>query len=334
MKKYLTLFLALCMVFALCACGGPKTAEYTLGMGIMINTNSSKENHAQVDATLAAVVLDTEGKIVSCRLDCVQNKMDLEDGVVDTGATFKTKMELGDDYNMVKYSDAIAEWYDQAKAFETFVTGKTIAEVKAIPTKTNDEGYQVSADETLSAGCTIQITDFIGAVEKAGNDKWAQKFSSDGNFKLGVAAKSTANESVNATEDEPAQVKMYSEYAASVVGADGKILCCLNDATQPVVKIAKDGAFVESDASKGTKRELGENYNMVKYGNSIAEWDAQSDAFSKYCIGKTADEVLAIETKQNDEGYQVSTDETLLASCTISIQGMMAVIAQAANNAR
>ena len=334
MKKYLTLLLALVMVFALCACGAPKTAEYTLGMGIMINSDSSKENHAQVDATLAAVVLDAEGKIVSCRLDCVQNKMDLADGIVDTAATFKTKMELGDDYNMVKYSDAKAEWYDQAKAFETFVTGKTIDEVKNIPTTTNEEGYQVSADEELSAGCTIQITDFVGAVVKAGNDKWAQKFESDGNFKLGVAAISDASESVSATEDADAQVKMYSEYAAAVVGADGKILCCLNDATQPVVTIAVDGTVTGSDADKGTKRELGENYNMVKYGNSIAEWDAQSDAFSKYCIGKTADEVKAFETKTNEEGYQVSTDETLLASCTISIEGMMAVIAQAVGYAR
>ena len=333
MKKYLALILALCMVFALCACGS-KTAEYTLGMGIMINSDSSKENHAQVDATLAAIVLDAEGKIVTCRLDCVQNKMDLVDGEVDAAASFKTKMELGDDYNMVKYSDAIAEWYDQAKAFETYVTGKTVDEVKNIPTKTNEEGYQVSAVDELSAGCTIQITDFVGAVVKAGSDKWAQKFSSDGNFKLGVAAKSTAAESVSATEEEDAQVKMYSEYAAAVVDSEGKILCCLNDATQPVVKIAMDGTVTGSDADKGTKRELGENYNMVKYGNSIAEWDAQSDAFSKYCAGKTAAEVLALDTKTNDEGYQVSTDETLLASCTISIDGMMAVIAQAAEYAR
>ena len=333
MKKYLTLFLALCMVFALCACGGPKTAEYTLGMGIMINTDSSKENHAQVDATLAAVVLDTEGKIVSCRLDCVQNKMDLEDGVVDTAAQFKTKMEQGDDYNMVKYSDAIAEWYDQAKAFEAYVVGKTADEVKNIPTTTNEEGYVVAADEALAAGCTIQITDFIESVVKACNDKWALKFTTAEEFKLGVAAISNAAESVAASADKDADVKMYSEYAAAVIGADGKILCCLNDAVQPVINVALDGSITGS-TFKGTKRELGDDYNMVKYGNSIAEWDAQSDAFSKYCVGKTAAEVLALETKTNDEGYQVSTDETLLASCTISIQGMMAVIAQAANYAR
>ena len=127
---------------------------------------------------------------------------------------------------------------------------------------------------------------------------------------------------------------MYSEYAAAVIGADGKILACLNDATQPVINVDLNGQITGSDAEKGTKRELGDNYNMVKFGNAIAEWDAQSAAFSAYCVGKTADEVLGLETVVNEEGHQVTTDETLFASCTMSIGGMMAVIAQAANYAR
>lgn len=86
-KKIVNLILVACMIlslFTLCACGEKTPAEpeaqaqeYTLGMGVMINTDSSKENQTQVDATFAGVVLDAEGKIVSCRLDCVQNKMDV-----------------------------------------------------------------------------------------------------------------------------------------------------------------------------------------------------------------------------------------------------------------
>ena len=335
MKRALNILLVACMVlslFTLCACGS-KTQEYTLGMGVVIGTDSSKENLAQVDATVAAVVLDKDGKIAACRLDAVQNKMDVTGGAVDTAASFKTKMELGDDYNMVKYSDAKAEWYDQAKAFEAYVTGKTPAEVAAIETTVNDEGYNVAVDEALLAGCTISIEDFMAAVVKACNDKWGVGFSSDGSFKLGVAAISDASESVAVADDKDAEVKMYSEYAAAVVGADGKLLACLNDATQPVVNVDKDGQITGSTV-KGTKRELGDDYNMVKYGNAIAEWDAQSAAFSKYCVGKTAAEVLALETVVNEEGHQVTTDETLFASCTMSIGGMMAVIAQAANYAR
>jgi len=335
MKKTVTLILAACMIlslFTLCACGA-KTQEYTLGMGVVINTGSSKTEQAQVDATFAAVVLDAEGKIVSCRLDAVQNKMPVVGGAVDTAATFKTKMELGDDYNMVKYSDATIEWYDQAKNFETYVTGKTAAEVEGIETRVNEEGYNVAVDEALYAGCSISIQDFVAAVVKACSDKWAVKFTSDGTFTLGVAAISDASESVAAAEDADANVKMYSEYAAAVIGADGKILACLNDATQPVVNVNLEGEITGSTV-KGTKRELGDDYNMVKYGNAVAEWDAQSAAFSAYCVGKTAAEVAALETVVNEEGHQVTTDETLFASCTMSIGGMMAVIAQAANYAR
>lgn len=345
MKKIVNLILVACMIlslFALCACGAEsqtdpepeaQNQEYTLGMGVMINTDSSKENQAQVDATFAGVVLDAEGKIVSCRLDCVQNKMDVTGGAVDTAATFKTKMELGDDYNMVKFSDATIEWYDQAKNFETYVIGKTAAEVEGIETRVNDEGYNVAVDEELFAGCSISIQDFIGAVVKACNDEWAVKFTTADEFTLGVAAISTAAESVAAAADKDADVKMYSEYAAAVVGADGTILACLNDATQPVVNVDLNGAITGSTV-KGTKRELGDDYNMVAYGNAIAEWDAQSAAFSEYCVGKTAAEVQGLETVVNEEGNQVTTDETLFASCTMSIGGMMAVIAQAANYAR
>ena len=43
---------------------------------------------------------------------------------------------------------------------------------------------------------------------------------------------------------------------------------------------------------------------------------------------------MGLDTTTNAEGYQVSTDETLLASCTMAIDGMQAAIATAVNNAR
>ena len=51
-------------------------------------------------------------------------------------------------------------------------------------------------------------------------------------------------------------------------------------------------------------------------------------------VGKTAAEVAGIETTVNDSGHNVTTDETLLASCTMDVSGMIAVIALAANYAR
>ena len=332
MKKIVAFLLLACMMLSLAACGSSGT-EYKLGMGVSLSTDSSKENNAQVDATVAAVVTDKDGKIVACRLDVAQSKMDVTGGAVDAAKTFKTKMELGDDYGMVAYGNAIAEWYDQAKAFESYVVGKTAAEVEGLETVVNDSGHNVSTDEALLAGCTMDITAFKAAVVKACNDEKGATFTSGADFTLGVAAITAADESTAATDSEDAQVKMYTEYGAAVVDKDGKILAALTDATQPKIAVDKNGQITGADF-KGTKRELGADYGMVAYGNAVAEWDAQAKAFADYTVGKTAAEVAGLETVVNDSGHNVTTDEALLASCTMDISGMMAVIALAANYAR
>ena len=330
MKKFVAFLLLACMMLSLAACGS-SGSEYKLGMGVDLSTDSSKENNAQVDATVAAVVTDKDGKIVACRLDVAQSKMDVTGGAVDAAKTFQTKMELGDDYGMVAYGNAIAEWYDQAKAFESYVVGKTAAEVEGLETVVNDSGHNVSTDEALLAGCTMDITAFKAAVVKACNDEKGTTFTGK-DFTLGVAAITAADESTAATDSEDAQVKMYTEYAAAVVGKDGKILAALTDATQPKITADKNGQITGADF-KGTKRELGADYGMVAYGNAIAEWDAQAKAFADYTVGKTAAEVAGIETVESN-GHNVTTDETLYASCTMDISGMIAVIALAANYAR
>lgn len=331
MKKIVAFLLLACMMLSLAACGS-SGSEYKLGMGVDLSTDSSKENNAQVDATVAAVVTDKDGKIVACRLDVAQSKMDVTGGAVDAAKTFQTKMELGDDYGMVAYGNAIAEWYDQAKAFESYVVGKTAAEVEGIETVLNETGHNVATDEALLAGCTMDITAFKAAVVKACNDEKGATFTGK-DFTLGVAAITAADESTAATDSDDAEVKMYTEYAAAVVGKDGKILAALTDATQPKITADKNGQITGADF-KGTKRELGADYGMVAYGNAIAEWDAQAKAFADYTVGKTAAEVAGIETTVNESGHNVTTDETLLASCTMDISGMMAVIALAANYAR
>lgn len=331
MKKIVAFLLLACMMFSLAACGD-SGAEYKLGMGVVLSTDSSKENNAQVDATVATVVTDANGKIVLCRIDCAQSKMDVTGGAVDAAKTFQTKMELGDDYGMVAYGNAIAEWDAQAKAFESYVVGKTAAEVQAIETTTNDHGYTVAADETLYASCTMGISDFIDAVVKACNDEKGSSFTGK-DFTLGVAAVTEAGDSTPAADGNDAQVKMYSHFGAAVVDKDGKILAALTDATQPVITANAEGQITGS-TFKGTKRELGADYGMVAYANAIAEWDAQAKAFADYTVGKTAAEVLATETTVNAEGYQVPADETLYASVTMSIESMMQAIALAATYAR
>jgi hypothetical protein len=118
MKKILAIALCLIMVLSVVACEkAPAEKDYKLGMGIVVSMDSSKTGNAQVDATVATVVTDAEGKIVLCRIDVAQNKMAVTDGAVDTAKTFQTKMEIGDAYGMAPVgidndgNGVCKEWY-------------------------------------------------------------------------------------------------------------------------------------------------------------------------------------------------------------------------------
>ena len=238
-------------------------------------------------------------------------------------------MELGPDYGMLVASPIGAEWDAQAKAFEEFVVGLTGAEVAALET-VESNGHNVAVDETLHASCSMDITAFKAAVEKACADEWAVNFTAD-EFTLGLSAITSASSSTAATDDEDGVVKMYTNYGAVVV-ADGKIVAALNDATQPNITIDVFGDIVDA-SFKGTKRELGPDYGMTVASAIGVEWDAQSAAFSQYVIGMTGAEVAALETQEHN-GHQISVDETLLASCSMDITGMVAVFAEAFDYAR
>ena len=344
MKKILAFALILCMAFTMIACGA-KEVEYKLGLGVVVSTASSKAGNAQVDATIASVVTDADGKIVLCRIDVAQNKMNVTDGAVEADKTFKTKMELGDAYGMAGKVDndgngVMKEWYEQTKAFEAYVVGKTAAEVEAIQTQLVNNHYIAVDQALLDAGCSMQITDFMAAVVKACKDEQGMSFKAvAGSFTLGVAAKTTVDSSTKAaTADAEGAANMYTDIACAVV-ADGKVIATLNDAIQPKIAINAAGECTPAEF-KGTKRELKEGYNMAAFGapnvegGTVKEWYVQSKAFSDYVVGKTATEIAGMETKLVNNHY-ISVEEALLnAGCTMQITGICAVVAQAANNAR
>ena len=150
--------MALTMLVLLCACGSNVT--HKLGMGVVVNTSSSKDGSVEIEATVAAVILDDAGKIVSCKVDVAQNKLDVTDGIIadDAASTeFKTKREQGDSYNMKGASGIGKEWYEQIDAFEDYVVGKTASEISSIDT----------ADADLLAGCTIGTSSLIACTAKA-----------------------------------------------------------------------------------------------------------------------------------------------------------------------
>jgi hypothetical protein len=233
----------------------------------------------------------------------------------------------------------VKEWYVQTKAFEQYVVGMTAAEVEAIELQ-EVNAHMIAVDEALlSAGCTMQISEFMAAVVKACKDDQGVSFKTSEAFTLGVAAITTVDSATKeATAEENGLVAMYTDMAATVV-AGGKILATLNDAIQPKITIDVAGEIVEA-TFKGTKRELKENYNMAAYGQpnieggTVKEWYIQSAAFSAHVVGMTADEVAGMETKEVN-AHLISTDEDLLAAgCTMQITGICAVVSQAAKYAR
>ena len=344
MKKIFALVLVLVMALSLVSCG---KEEYTLGMGVVVSTESSKTGNAQVDATVAAVVTDANGVIVACRIDVAQNKMDVTDGAVATEKTFETKMELGDRYGMAGKVDndndgVKLEWFEQTKAFEQHVVGMTVDQVAAMRTQLAGGHYITTDADLLNAGCSMQITDFIQAVVKACDDRNAVAFKANPKkMTLGVAAITTVDGATKAaTAEADGSVNMYTDFACAVV-VKGKVVATLNDAIQPKFAINANGEIVSATFA-GTKRELRYAYNMEKFGSDndgderVLEWYLQSAAFSSYVMSNkmTADKIDNMETTLVNNHY-ISTDSELIsAGCTMQITGICDVVAKAARNAR
>ena len=155
-----------------CQSGG-SSGSVKVGLGVVTSIGSSKDlegdqGAAQVDSVIATVAVDENGRIVDCQIDAAQTKVTFDAAgkiTSDKSAEYKTKDELGADYNMKGASSIQKEWTEQAEAFAQWCIGKTVDEVKNIPLK---DGVPNTID--LVTSVTIHVTDFVTAVEKAVNN--------------------------------------------------------------------------------------------------------------------------------------------------------------------
>ncbi len=352
MKKLLALLLALVMVLSFAACATevepeepvepsePETpvdeepvveaATYTLGLGTVVSTGSTKEGLAQVDATFASVVTDAEGVIVAIDLDVAQSKCAANEAGVFSAEGFddRTKTEKGPDYGMTVASPIGAEWDAQMAAFEAWAIGKTVDYVVGVELVEHNN-HQVAMNEAdLYAGCTMDISAFQAAVADSAN--YTTEFTTEGAIKLGlgVVTSCTVKE---ATAEAAGSIQMYSDYAAVVVAEDGTILAGCLDAIQPAIALAADGALTPKEDLR-SKYTLKEEYGMIPASPIGAEWYTQADAYCAYLVGKTGEAIGAMELVESN-GHMVSTDEALYAGCTMSIPSYNAAVAKAAGYA-
>ena len=300
MKRIVALFMILTLALSLLvSCGGKnKEKDYTLAIGVSVAISD-----AEVSNTVAAIVTDADGKIVLCRIDAINVEPTMKDGKVDETVTYASKAELKDNYNMVKYGKAIAEWYVQAKAFENYVVGKTQSEVSAIAL--NGDGKPT--DTELSASCTIAVSDFTEAIDKA--------FESAHKVSFKTAADLTAGVAVSADVSQAESEASYTANFAATVFADGKIVAAIIDENEATATVA-NGAVGEVSYDM-TKLEKGDAYNMVKYGGAIAEWYVQAQTYANTAVGKNASELASLAT----EG---------VAGCTMGVEDYKATLEKAA----
>lgn len=325
MKKLLSILLTavlLLSVFTLAGCSG-EAETLKFGLGTYAYTENAKSAEGttnggvEVVSTMAAVLLDKDGKIVKCEIDCADCTLNFNaKGEFVSIGEFKTKYEKGSDYGMVAYGGAKKEWFEQVDAFEGAVAGKTIDEVKALVAS---EGK--GNDTVVNAGCTIAIADFVNALEKAVKNAKDSKATKDDTLKLGIVSTQTG---ANATNEKAGSNEVETTITAVAV-ADGKVNAAVTDAYQATVAFDIKGVTSTKAGDIATKLEKGTDYGMVAYGGAKKEWFEQAAAFDAALIGKNSDEIAALATA---DGKPVETLVT--AGCTIGVSDMVKAAVKAA----
>ncbi len=363
MKKRIAILLAIVIVasFTLAACGGspspstptspstsssPSPSESTAasasvaptdsgtavagktstGLGHAPVTLSDKSadgvSKSQVNGYFCSATFAEDGTINSMTIDCAQVNSDFTGGALVGAGDVKTKNEQGADYNMVKFGGAIAEWNVQAESFCQWATGKKYEDVIAMKTKAKDDEHPSVPDEAdLTSKVTIDVGHFIEALKNA----YANKKDDSAE----TAASGLGNAPVTLTDksaDGVSKSQVNAYFAAVSFAADGTITAMSIDSAQ--VNTDFTGGALAGVGDVKTKNELGADYNMVKYGGAIAEWNVQAESFCQWAVGKKYDDVIKMKT--NTEGAPDEAD--LTSKVTIGVGEFLAALQDAYAN--
>ena len=183
----------------------PKTVKLYQGLG-STQIFRVRGTAYSFNVTMATAVFDVDGKVVNAYIDTYEVSQSAnfagwpgvqEAVTVDTltkqVSEWKTKRELGDDYNMKSKATTGNEWYVQMNNYQKFFVGKTVAEIRTwFDKSTNASGKPIvstttNADELAKldklteqekkqlvdvvSGATMSLSDshglFIEALEEA-----------------------------------------------------------------------------------------------------------------------------------------------------------------------
>ena len=336
MKKILTTLCAVAMLVG-CTAGGSKksstntsTKEETaatvmVGTGSVTNVvgkiNEGFDKEVKFDTTFASVVL--EGNVIKyVYFDVAQDKVTFDSAghVTSDNATSMSKKDLGDNYGMKDKSPIKKEWFEQVEALEKWAVGKTVEEVLTMPTTQKDEKHTVTADKDLMTGCTISVTGFQQALDKAvKNAVEVKDVASVGSAIL------TDVSGKDATAEKSGEAKASSTYGVVALDKDGKVVFTQTDVAQNAVKFTTAGALDGEAMAVPTKAEKKDEYGMKKASSIGKEWYEQNQAFDEWTVGKTSNEISGMKVTTNEGGKTVTADKDLMTGCTMGIDSLQKV---------
>ena len=295
----------------------------TLKLAVVASLADSKsaegENAGTAQLNVDATAITMNGDVItSCVLDSVQGKVGFDaNGAITSGTDgiFATKNLLGEQYGMVAWGGAIAEWNQQAASFAAYVTGKTLAEVQGIAVT---ESTKPAEGTDLAASVTIAVGGFQALIAKAVGTASTV-------VKTGLAIVTSLADSADG------EAKYDVTIAAVNVDDNGVITACYIDSLGTSVKFGADGVITSDVAAEVlTKNELGDNYNMKLYGGATYEWYEQAAALANYAVGKTVEELRAGAVNESGK----AADADLATTATIYLGGYVSAIEAAVANAQ
>ncbi len=352
MKKTIAIMLVLTLalaVFAGCAAkdqtstgtptnNAPVVGEgiVKLGLGVITSIGKSKSLDGdvlplgQVDSVIVAAAFDKDGKVVKVVIDNAQTKVNFDKDLQvtsDLTAAYKTKVELGDDYGMIRASTIKKEWYQQIAELEKWMVGKTMDEIKAMKVKQVDDAHPSVPDVAeLTSLVTITIQDYIAGLQKAYDNAVVVNA---GEAMLGLGNSIAINKSKSLDGDVLPLAQVDTVIAATLFDNDGKVVGVIIDSAQTKVAFDKDGAVTsDKTAAIKTKVELGDDYGMARASSIKKEWHQQIAALETWMTGKTVAEIKAMKVTDDAK----PDDAELTSSVTMTVSYYLDAVSEAFDN--
>lgn len=166
---------------------------------------------------------------------------------------------------------------------------------------------------SLLAGCAQSAEEPVEGVEERAIAK------------VGLGHVISIAKSTDAEADKTAQAQADVTVMAVGFDAEGKIVSAELDVAQTVVAFDEDMAVAtDVEGEFETKKELGEEYGMVKASGIGKEWFEQAEALEEWMVGKTVDGVMSMGLEDG-----IPTEEDLVSSVTIGVEDYLAALEQA-----